>query len=182
MNIAPELKYRFESVLKEEQLDDRTFLDAAGFFDELPLYSRYRQIAFLSRYGDVNELLLKLSLNYLDSIIDQKRSLAECFAAITVWDHGNTEYIVPNIFVCNGWISRRLSRLRLAPADSAFAKSLSRTLKVANGSSEFVLAQDTISSPGSTRVFIAFRRARSKRVVTLDKLRQTLPGPAGAVR
>lgn len=178
MNILIDAKPRFEAVLREEGLADRSQFDVSGFFDELPLFSRYRQISFLENYGNVNDLLIELSLDYLRSIIDQRRSHAECFAAITVWHDGEAQFLVPYIFFCNGWLARRLSKLRLSPPNSVFAKSLQRTLRIAKLSSKFAVAQDTITSPDHVRAFIGYRKAPGDHVAALSALTRTLAGPA----
>jgi hypothetical protein len=174
MTTSAEVKERFEAVLRQEALADRTMYDAPGFFDELPLYSRYRQIVFLSRFGDVNDLLVELSVDYLQSIVQTKRSSAECFAAITLMDYADAEFVVPNIFVCNGWLARRLRRLRLAPPASRFAKSLQRYLGRANLATRFAVAQDTLSSPGNIRLFLGYRKPPAEHIVPLPALAKIL--------
>jgi hypothetical protein len=180
MNLLPEINDRFEAVLRDEALADRTMYDASGFFDELPLYSRYRQISFLSRFGNVDDLLIQLSLNYLESIVNSKRSTAECFAAITLLDYADAEFLVPNIFVCNGWVSRRLRTLRLTPPASTFATSLRRRLDNLKLSTTLAAAQDTLSSPGNVRVFLGYRKAPNEHVVALPTLAKTLVTATGA--
>ena len=174
MKLTAEINDRFEAVLREEALADRSMFDAPGFFDELPLYSRYRQIAWLSRFGDVNELLIRLSLDYLQSVAKTKRSSAMCFAAITLMDHPDAEYLVPNIFVCNGWVSRRLRRLRLATPASRFAAKLRADLVRSKLSVRFAVAQDTLSSPGNVRVFFGFRKAPSEHIMSLPAVARLL--------
>ena len=47
------------------------------FFDEIPLYARYKEVEFLKQYGDVNSLLIELSLEYLERVAsDQPHSRA----------------------------------------------------------------------------------------------------------
>ena len=67
--ISPSAKYSFDSVLRAEGLADipSSFRDPS-FFDEVPLYSRYEQVDFLRRYGEVDRLLLELSLEYLQRV------------------------------------------------------------------------------------------------------------------
>ncbi|HET6883908.1 MAG TPA: hypothetical protein VFI31_27385 [Pirellulales bacterium] len=182
MSLPTEVTEKFEAVLEQERLVDRSLFDAPGFFDELPLYSRYTQIEFLNRYGNADELLIQLSLDYLESVVERRRSHAECFAAITIRDQGDQEHVVPYIFLCNGWVTRRLKPLRLTPPTSELAKSLRQSLDLLSRSSKFALAQDTISSPGNTRVFIALRRAPTERVLTLGELLQIASGTAGTAR
>lgn len=174
MDVLREIADRFEAVLREEALADRSMFDAAGFFDELPLYSRYRQVAFLSRFGNADDLLIQLSLDYLQSVVEAKRSTAVCFAAITLMDHADAAFLVPNVFVCNGWVSRRLRRLRLAPPASTFATKLRGYLIHDKLSAKFAVAQDTLSSPGNVRVFIGFCKAPSEDILPLPAMARML--------
>ncbi|HQU47414.1 MAG TPA: hypothetical protein PK867_31715, partial [Pirellulales bacterium] len=119
-------------------------------------------------------LRLELSLGYLQSIVERRRSNAACFAAITVLDHHDAEFLVPHIFLCNGWLNRRLKRLRLRPPTSSFAKSVGQFLRRTHFSSEFAAAQDRITPPGDVRVFLAHRHAPGKHIVALPSLVQML--------
>ncbi|HEX5442914.1 MAG TPA: Imm15 family immunity protein, partial [Pirellulales bacterium] len=73
-------------MLQEQQLADvaEIFSDR-GFCDEVPLYSRYRQVDFLKQYGDVDLLLMELALDYLERVISETDAgSSDRFAAITV--------------------------------------------------------------------------------------------------
>ena len=63
--ISLPMQEQFDAVLREQHLADAasSFADP-DFFEEVPLYSRYRQVEFLRPYGDVDLLLLKLALDY----------------------------------------------------------------------------------------------------------------------
>src|SRR5207244_1894463 len=85
-------------------------------FDEVPLYSRYEQVDFLKQYGEVDQLLLQLSLEYLHRV-KSKRVVdePERFIAVTMVRDGANEYVVPYIFICNSNARRRLKDLHLVP-------------------------------------------------------------------
>lgn len=173
MTTLAAVKEAFEAVLRQEALDDRAQFDVPGYFDELPLFSRYQQMSFLPRQGPV-DLLIQLALDYLDSIVLAKRSAAHCFLAITVRQNAERAMIVPGIFVCNGWVTRRLRALRLARAESPLADLLKSSLCAQSLSSKFALAQDNLSSPGLPRIFIGYRQAHSNRIVSLPALTELL--------
>lgn len=177
MKLPDSARQKLEAVLRDEKLDDRSRYDAPGFFDEIPLYSRYRQVAFLRKYGDPEKLLIEFALEYLASVARAKRSPTECFASITVMEHPDAELIVPCIYLCNGRIKSRLRTLRLARPLSKFAASLKRSLEELSPTSRYALAQDTISAPGNVRVFIGFRKPVVENVITLRTLTEMLSKP-----
>ena len=169
MSFSASMKQEFEAVLRQEALSDRAQFDVPGYFDEIPLFSRYQQMSFLPRQRTA-DLLVQLALDYLDSIVLIKRSAARCFLAITVRENDVGTTILPSIFVCNGWVTRRLRDLRLLRANSDLADSLKLSLRAQSLSSRFALAQDNLTSPGQPRIFIGYRRAPSDRIVSLPAL------------
>ena len=67
--IPSALQIQFDKVLKAERLFDvPAVFGHPEFFDEVPLYSRYKQVEFLSGCGDVDKLLIDLALAYLDRV------------------------------------------------------------------------------------------------------------------
>lgn len=171
MSNLDSVRQRLEAVLREEKLDDRSqFFDVPGFFDEIPLYSRYRQISFLKKHGDPSGLLLEFALEYLESVIRARRSPTECFAAITAVEHEEAEFLVPRIYICHGRIRSRLRSLHLARPVSRFAMGLKRSLSTLKSSARYALAQDTISAPGNIRAFVSYRKAPVENVITLGDL------------
>jgi hypothetical protein len=68
----------------------------------------------LEEYGDVNELLIYGSLKYLHYVQEVIcHDKPNRFAAITISDDDG-DYIVPYIFVCNGYFSSRLCKINLS--------------------------------------------------------------------
>src|SRR5437870_10202730 len=95
--IPPSARHQFASVLKAEQLADipSRFCDPA-FFDEVPLYSRYAQIDFLKQYGEVDRLLLELSLEYLHKVKSEwSTDKPKRFIAVTIIRDDADAHIVP---------------------------------------------------------------------------------------
>lgn len=165
---------RLEAVLHEEKLDDRSQFDVPGFFDEILLYSRYRQITFLKKHGDPSGLLLEFALEYLETVIRARRSPTECFAAITAVEHEEAEFLVPCIYLCHGRIQSRLRSLHLARPVSSFATALKRSLSTLKSPTRYAVAQDTISAPGNVRAFVSYRKAPAENVITLHGLTEML--------
>lgn len=94
---------RFHEVLRAEQLADLSHFYQSRLCDEVPLYSRYDQVSFLSgEWEEASAALLTLGLNFLEDVIRKPASSkSPFFAALTVWEDKGEEPIVPNVFVCN---------------------------------------------------------------------------------
>lgn len=149
-------KTKFESVLRDRLLADpaSSFSDP-DFFDEIPLYARYKEVEFLKKYGDVNLLLVQLSLDYLERVVTQmKENKARRFAAITVISDDEDEYIVPSIFVCNRNVSTRLRDLRLSVPTKGLGQRIAALVKQARLQTAYSVLEDRTTVPDDVRVFI----------------------------
>lgn len=156
--ISSPMRTQFESVLREERLVDdlSTFADP-NFFDEAPLYSRYRQVDFLQQYGEPNFLLVELALDYLDRVTSaMPRDRSKRFVAITVISDDGGEHIMPQIFVCNGDVQRRLADLKLSMPSSTLGKEVSDLVRRARPD-DFSVLEDRITVPGDIRVFVGYQ-------------------------
>jgi hypothetical protein len=157
MNTLP-LHTQFESVLKKQHLADAAaaFGDPE-FFDEIPLYSRYKQVDFLKQHGDVNLLLMDLALDYLDRVISAiPVSDTERLVAITVI-RDNDEYIVPSIFVCNGGAKTQLKTLRLSGPSQGLGKQIKALVKSSHRETAYSILEDRETVPGDVRVFVGHK-------------------------
>lgn len=144
-------------VLAHEELDRPSEVFGSDFFDEIPLYSRYRQVEPFVRGADNPEhVLLDLALEYLGEIRGEIKTSRSFFAAITVLEDQDSLYIVPNVLVCNGRIGQRLHALRLRKPLTAFGKRMASVLKKIDLRKEFRLLEDTLTVPGHVRVFISY--------------------------
>jgi hypothetical protein len=156
--ISSPLRTQFDSVLREQHLADdlSTFADPA-YFDETPLYSRYRQVDFLQQHGDLKALLIELSLEYLDRVMSVMRGIRITrFAAITVISDDDGEHIVPQIFVCNGDVREQLAELRLFVPSSKLGKQVAELVRQARPD-DFEVFEDRTSVPGDVRIFVGYR-------------------------
>jgi hypothetical protein len=155
--IPAAVKAEFEKVLKAERLADvaPVFSDPE-FFDEVPLYSRYKQVEFLGHYGDVNSLLMELALEYLDRVASEVKLESKRFVAITVIRDSDEEYIVPSIFVCNRDASTRLRELRLSAPLQGFGKEVDALVKMAKPQKAFSVFEDHETVPDDVRVFVSY--------------------------
>jgi hypothetical protein len=131
MMISLGLETRFESILRQERLADRSQFAAAQLFEELPLYSRYDQVEFLSEIGDPNTLLLELAIKYLKEVVDNHPATSPWLAAVTIWEHDSeeTDPIVPKILICNGDVRLHLGDIDLQPATGKLASFIESTLR-----------------------------------------------------
>jgi hypothetical protein len=180
------LRRSFARVLERQKLDALDQYYRQGFFDEVPLYSRYAELSFLDKYSkeEANALLLGLSLDYLDRVIRHDIPKAPFLAAITAWSCPKSEYLVPGIFVCHGQVDELLrGRLVLRPPKSAFASRIRSVVNETHGPDLYHVLQDTQTVPRDVRVFIAPRKLPSPMMVPIDELARTVhPGNGRATR
>jgi len=149
---------RFEQVLKRQELDDVSVLLQPGFFDEIPLYSRYRQVEWLGRFGDLDRLLLGLGINYLNRIVTRATLQSQFFAGVTVLDEGGDVPIVPSIYVCVGWVDRRMGgKLLLSEPRAASTKRIANLVQSHDLASDFWVLEDRRSIPGEVKAFVGHR-------------------------
>jgi hypothetical protein len=152
-------KQRFAAVLKAELLADipSSFRDPT-FFDEIPLYSRYAQIDFLKEYGEVDQLLLELSLEYLQRVESELAiSKSKRFIAVTVFRDDANEYIVPSIFVCNGKARARLKDLHLLPPSKGLGETIKILMQKIGHPQDYYVLEDRTTVPDDVRVFISYK-------------------------
>lgn len=154
--ISSPMRTQFDSVLRDQHLiDDISTFAGSDYFDEVPLYSRYRQVDFLKQYGDPDVLLIELALDYLDRVTSAiQAERIKQFVAITIVSDDNGEHLVPQIFVCNGNVDQRLADLRLSDPTSALGKQVEQLVKIARPDRVFSVLEDRVTLPGDVRVFV----------------------------
>src|SRR5260370_18299462 len=110
MSQATSFDSRTGRVLKEEKLDDLSQYSEDGFFDEIPLYSRFAQVSFLEALGreGADKVLIEFGLRYMESVVAHTMPVTKMLAAVTVVDFGEGDPVVPHIFFCNGLVKERL--------------------------------------------------------------------------
>jgi hypothetical protein len=172
MIISLGIESSFEAILLQERLADRSQFSAPQLFEELPLFSRFDQVAFLSHFGDTNVLLLELAIKYLKDVVDIHPATSPWLAAVTVWEHDSDEPdpIVPKIFVCNGDVRSRMRDIDLQPATGKLASFIESTLRSNGHSDEMQVMEDASTIAGSVRCFIGYKTP-PKGMVGLDELR-----------
>jgi hypothetical protein len=157
--IPPLARQQFGSVLKAERLADipSSFRDPA-FCDEVPLYSRYTQVDFLKQYGEVDRLLLELSLEYLQRVKSAgSTNKPERFIAVTIIRDDVKECIVPHIFICNSNARTRLKDLHLSPPSKGLGKYIEGLVETAGHPQDYSVLEDRATVPDHVRVFVSYR-------------------------
>jgi len=157
--ITPTVKRLFDLVLKRERLAEvpPRFRDP-NFFDEVPLYSRYKQVEFLKQHGDVDLLLLELSLGYLQRV----SSLSPCtkskrLLAVTIVRDEVNESIVPYIFICNNSVKSRLRSLHLARPSDGLGKHIQNLVERIVNRANYRVLEDRSTVPDDVRVFVGYK-------------------------
>jgi hypothetical protein len=162
----------FQKVLKAEKLLDLSQFNSPELFDEVPLYSRYKQMSFLNGMSleRANESLLAMGLDLLMSIINNHSGSEAFFAALTVWQGEDDALIVPNIFICNNNPRRQLKKLTLQKAKAHFCKKIGKLVRKAAGTPQYLAVEDNQTLEDDIRVFIGPKTSPCAKLVTLRSL------------
>jgi hypothetical protein len=171
MSEGDDLESRLWRVLEEERLSDLPQYHREGFFDELPLYSRFAQVAFLEDQGPrrANAALLRFGLKFLDALVAYEVPRLPFLAALTLWDNPDDCLLVPQIFVCCGDVRERLgSGLVLQEGRSVFAARVAKILAAVDPAGRYQLLEDVSTVPGTSRAVIGNRRVPFPNMVRLE--------------
>ena len=168
-------------LLEKEGLADLSQFHRPRFFDEVPLYSRESDIAFLM--GDsraaAGDILLRFSLKFLSSIISYEEHRTPYFAAITIRNPSGDDPFVPNIFIWSGPTRQLGNKLILDMPTTSFGKKIE-----ASGSSRlhplkrFDVLEDTSLAPDPSRAFIGLSQPPYRSYVPLDRFLKKTVSPA----
>lgn len=152
---------KFATVLNAERLlPIPSRFGETDFCDEVPLYSRYKQVDFLKRYGDVDRLLLELSLEYLERVKSERPARkSKRFIAITIFRDGLDEYIVPCIFVCNSRARTLMKELQLSHPSPGLGEYVQGLAKQIGQSRVYSVFEDRHTVPDDVRVFVGYESA-----------------------
>lgn len=143
-------------VLERGQLSRLSQFHQPRFFEEVPLYTRLSDIAFLSKLStsQQNAVLLKFSLKFLKSVISYEEHRTPYFAAISVWRYADDEPIVPNLFVWSDLLKKLYDKLTLREAKTRFGKSITRIVSHLRLPDPLEIFEDVETTPELTRLFI----------------------------
>jgi Immunity protein 15 len=172
---------KLQRILKTGKLSDTSQFYSPAFCDEVPLYSRDKQISFLKELSleQKNITLLEWGLRYLKSIIKGYSGSEPFFAALTLWQNEGDDVIVPRIFVCNNNPKREIKKLMLHKGKSAFSKKINHFLSQIpeNG---HVLLEDDQTLEDEVRVFVGPKAPPFPQFVTLHSVEQNGKGKTPA--
>src|SRR5882672_6416830 len=147
----------FWEILEKERLVDLSQFHKPDFFEEVPLFSREADLAFLSAYGGdrANAILLGFALKFLKAVISYEEHRMPYFAAITVWDFSGADVVVPNLFVWSGPVRRLEKKLTLVVPGTAFGRKIKRLVSKQGIRGPFEVLEEVATEPGTSRLFIA---------------------------
>lgn len=171
---------RFDNSLRElfqsRELDDYAVFSARDFCDEVPLYARFDEISFLHALPteQANAVLLGAGLNYLDALVAQSDPPAPFVAALTIWDDGDADPIVPRIFVCNDIEKHELRRkLVLEAPRTPFARSIAKLVETVRPG-PFEVFEDDETCPDALRVVVSHKVPARERQIALSSFGKDL--------
>lgn len=178
MNDASQYESRLWTLLETKQLADLSQYHRAGFFDEVPLYTRESEVAFLPDDDhDANRILMGFALKFLKAVVAYEGHRSGYVAAITVCDFPETR-IVPSLFVWCRPPRKLQQQLVLATAATPFGKQIKKltsSLRLGDG---FRVLEDTLTMPETVRAFVSLAKAPYPGFATLDQFR----GPVRVAR
>jgi hypothetical protein len=153
---------RFDSALKRQKLFDLSIF-REDFFHEVPLFSRYEEMAGIS-----DALLIELSLNYLNGLVSYlTKGQRRFFAALSFVDYGDDVPLRPYIFVCIGNVHRRC-RLVLSPATSVLAKRIDEYASTIHPKA-FAVFEDRYTLEDDYKVFLGHVKGESRLQYVLNE-------------
>ena len=161
--------------LKRQKLSAVSQFSKHGFFDEIPLYSRVREVEFLEPLGQENAdlVLIGFGLQYLESIVKKIKAQPFFFAALTFWDFSEEEYLVPNIFVCNGEVENTLlGKLILRQPQSWLSVRVKKAINKINLKSKYQVMEDADTLRECVRVLVGHRVPASQSMLTVSNFTQ----------
>ncbi len=142
----------------------------------MPLYARFDEISFLHALPteQANAVLLRAGLNYLDELVAQSDPPAPFVAALTVWDDGDADPIVPRIFVCNDLERHELRRkLVLEAPRTPFARSIARLIETVRPG-PFDVFEDDETCPDALRAVVSYKAPVRERQIVLSSFGKDL--------
>jgi hypothetical protein len=157
---------RLWTLLEKEKLADLSQFHQPGFFDEVPLFSRESDIAFLSKDNAASEIVLGFALKFLNAVIAYEQHRTGYFAAITIWSH-SSDPLVPHLFVSCGNVRELKEKLVLNTPSTPFANQMKKLAAKVRLGEKFETLEDTVTVPDETRVFIAPQQAPYQGFATL---------------
>ena len=176
MNNIANYESKFWDILAKEHLVDLSQFHRSRFFDEVPLFSRESDIAFLSKYteDEASAILLGFALKFFNSVVSYEKHRAAYFAAITVWNYSAIDPCIPNLFVCSGCIPRLERKLVLNEPTTPFGKRIKGLVSGLHLGVRFEVLEDTSTDRDMQRVFISQLVQPYPSFVPLSKFRKAL--------
>jgi hypothetical protein len=163
---------RLWKILEKEKLADLSQFHRANFIDEVPLFSREADIAFLKRNeGDgTAAVLIHFAIKFLKAVIAYEEHRTGYFAAITVGSN-RPNPPVPHLFVSCQNVRTLKSSLALDTPSDPFSKRIRKIVSGIRVGDRFEVCQDVSGVSGISRAFIGPTEAPYRGFLTLSGLR-----------
>ncbi len=145
------------TILVKERLADLPQYHEPGFFDEVPLFSRLSDLAFLpdTPRGRADSILLAFALKFLKSVIAYEERRSPFFAAITIWEFSEADRIIPNLFAWSGPIGNLKKKLSLDDVETSFGRRVRKLVRQTHLHGPFEVLEDLSEGIEMPRVFIS---------------------------
>jgi hypothetical protein len=171
MRIPSILKARLDRLAKRHGWDDLASFSEPGFVGELPLYSRYQEIAFLEEFDRdfADAVMVSYGLETIDLLVNRIAFTEPFLLALTLERAEPTWPMVPKLFLCHRTDCDKLGdHLLLGPPRGPFAD---RVLDIIGKREKSLqVLQDDVTDKSQPRLFVAHRHGRVDGQRTLDLL------------
>ena len=163
------IESKFWTLLTQDHLADLSQYHKIPFFDEVSLFARESDLAFLSEYTSeqAKTLLLRFALKFLQAVVSYEEHRTPFFAAITVWSFSPSDPLIPNLFVWSGPMRRLVKSLVLDETTTPFGRQIKRQVSKLDRRDRFEVLEDRTGPPESSRVFISYSEPPYPRFVPL---------------
>lgn len=160
-----EIEVHMRKLIQRERLDNFAQLLEPRELDEVPLFSRYKNIDFLSSLPAVKktEVLTVFAVRYLVDVFDHvepgRRSNTVIMVSITRWEDLDDlvpEPALPNFWIC-GDKKRDLGIFRLMAGQSPRAQLVREWLREAGIDQKFAVYEPTAQNQKLGRIYVALR-------------------------
>lgn len=157
MNTEKAIESKLWRNLEKNGIADLSQYHQPHVCDEVPLVLRAADIGFLANYSrdDASAILLRFALKFLKSVISYEEHHTPYFASITVAEQSADDPFIPHVFVWSDPALELYENLKLSEPTTAFGKKVKRLVMHLELPDIYGIYEDTLTTPDSTRVFIA---------------------------
>jgi Immunity protein 15 len=159
VDIDPRFRSQIQDLIDKHDLSkfDR-LMGYHGYFDELPLFTRYAEVSFLHELpvAERNRILIRAAVAHLGVILDYSRTFYEgrdhdyfCAVTVTGWEYvAEGDVVIPRFWYANP-SHGVFDYVKLDPPDSEYSRFVADCLE---HSPDYVINDDVVREYSETRI------------------------------